>query len=221
MFSSFSTAINADLIEAEFVGNLDTCEVTELDLSDFSGDFEIPDFSGLVGTVTSLSAGDVITVGSSAGSYTELSKSEFQGAIFYQAENELTGPLPTGLIVDIPGDTFPAFANVQVPDVATIALTSPTTGQPVTADTEFTWQAGNDANAYVSLSSSQFSVTDFTSKDVECQVRDDGSFSFPAATKAELGSTFAGSGATISRSVTTFQQQGNAVLIVTRDSSNI
>ena len=107
-----------------------------------------------------------------------------------------------------------------MPDVESIELISPTTGQAVTADTEFTWQAGNNSNAYVTLSSSQFSAPDFTFKDVDCQVRDDGSFSFPSATRTELGSDFSGTGASISRAVSVFEQQGNAILVVTRDSND-
>ncbi len=68
------------------------------------------------------------------------------------------------------------------------------------------------------MSASQFSGgTTFTN--VDCAVTDDGSFSFPAATKAELGSSFSGNGS-ISRFVSTFQQQGNATLVVIRDSSD-
>ncbi len=192
--------------------------MTDFNLTDVPDDLEIPDISDQIGELTLLSAGDVITISSPAGSYTELSKQVFQGFIFYQSEDGLTGPLPSGLVVDIPGDDFPAFASVQVPDVEPVSLTSPTIGQPVTADTVFTWQAGNNQNAYVTLSSSQFTGNPTSITSVDCTVTDDGSFSFPAATKTELGASFSGTGATISRSVSTFQQQGNAVLVVTRDS---
>ncbi len=217
-FFSFSTAVDADLIQSAYTDALDTCDVTVVNLTDVPDDVEIPDFSDEIGELTLLSAGDVITISSPAGSYAELSKTVFQSFIIYQSEDELTGPLPSGLVVDIPGDVFPALASVQVPDVEPISLTTPTIGQAVTSDTDFTWQAGNNQNAYVTLSSSQFSGDPASITTVDCTVTDDGGFSFPAATQTELGASFSGTRATISRSVSTFQQQGNAVLVVTRDS---
>ena len=212
-FDSFPRTIDADGLQSFFDKDIDTCDVSVTDLT------ELPDSPSLtdeVGVLTSISAGDVITVSSPAGSFAEMSK-QTSGEYIYYRNDSLAGQAPSGLVLDIPGDAFPAFSNIQMPDIQPIALTSHVGSALIEPDSVFTWEAGSNSNAYVTLSMNQIDSSE-TLTSVVCYVTDDGKFTFPESTKAELGSDFSIYGAGISRKVTTFHPQGSAMLVVTRES---
>jgi len=55
---------------------------------------------------------------------------------------------------------------------------------------------------------------------VDCNVNDDGEFSFPVQTQSDMGSSFAAFGLDYDRVAHNAQQQGNAVVILTTTSGN-
>lgn len=163
---------------------------------------------------STISAGDVVTVSSPAGSFLELPKIESNG-IFYASNQQLEYPLPSGLTADIPGDDFPAFTSASIPDVEPIVNAQPADGDTVTANTQFTWEAGSDPEARITLSTVLvFSSDSNTTIDFSCSVADDGFFEFPDSVKAELGDNFASSEFQISRDANTTIQQDDVLLVL-------
>ena len=99
----------------------------------------------------------------------------------------------------------------------TLFVNEPSFGQPITAATTFAWEAGSNDDAYIYISTSNFSV-DGNSLAVDCVVLDDGEFSFPAATQSEMGDAFIGLGVSIWRDNSVVYQQGNGLLILNSSS---
>ena len=192
----------------------DTCEVSRGD----TDDFDIPDFEEL--DFTTVDAGDVITFTSPAGTYAELSQTTAFGFTFYEdSVEDRAGPAPSGLVVDIPGGTFPAFSNAAIPDVDALVVTSPASSDTfgtmtMTPSTVFTWEAGSNPDARIAIDSFSFDFTSGDTISLTCTVMDDGSFTLPANIQAELGSDFEES-VDVERIALSFQQQGSAVLILT------
>ena len=211
----------------------DTCEFTVSETlipdtggDDFDFDIDIPDFS-----FSFVSAGEIIPFTSSSGTFAELERTVIPIANFTlyvlagdPTPESIPGPVPSGLTFNIPGDVFPAFANVPVPNVDSLVLTTPALGAVVSSDTVFTWEATPGSEAVISIQGSgfQFDVENPTSvgfTNLSCEVVDDGSFTIPAATQAELDA--AGSNLTFNQMTRTFsslQQSDNAALIVSRTS---
>ena len=216
-FIQYTSAIAGNLFEPVYTPQLDTCTVETIDISDVNTDF--PDID--VNVVPQLvSAGEVIPLTSAAGSYIQLTRESAFGFLFYSPEPEtVPGPIPSQLTLDIPGDIFPAFANVSMPVVEPLTVTSPTQGQPITPTTNFSWTAGSNPNAYISISATAFNATGETTF-VDCEAADDGEFSFPAQTQSEMGAAFTSITADYLREVLTFQQQGNALLVLTATSGD-
>ncbi len=193
----------------------DFCEVSRDEDDD---DFNFPDFDDL--NFTTVDAGDVITITSPAGSYAELNQATAFGFTFYEdSVEDRPGPAPSGLVVDIPGGTFPAFSNVAIPDVDQLVVTSPVAtddfgSATMTPGTAFTWEAGSNPDARIAIDAFSFDFTSGDSVSLSCTVIDDGSFALPANIQAELGSDFEAT-VSVERVAFTFQQQGSAVLIVT------
>jgi len=158
-----------------------------------------------------ISAGEVLTLTSPAGSFAELTRDD---SLLYSADGGfIASGLPASLTVDIPGDVFPAFSNVSVPVVQPFTLTAPAAGQLITTGTNFIWATGNNPNAYIQISASGQAA------DVVCTVRDDGSFTFPTDVQNELGSGFTSQFFTVSREAQNTVQSGNAVLVTSASSS--
>lgn len=211
-----------DAIEG-FQPALDTCEVDTFTFSDIPDDFDF-DFE-----FQALSAGEQLVFTGPGGTYVELPREQlqFEGTLFiaYQLDGEsLPGPVPSGLTLDIPGDDFPAFSAVDVPDVEPLtgvtpefSFTSPTS---ITADTVFGWDAGSNPDAYISISASStnFGGDGISVTNVDCLAVDDGEFAFPAATRAELGD-FSTTSADVARTGVTILRRGNALLVVSNRSS--
>ena len=198
----------------------DTCEVSTIDLDDLESednDFAIPGFFEGIGNVASLSAGEVLTLTSTVGSVGELVQMEVDGSVVYEFDDDFPVSLPEVLTIDIPGDQFPAFANVTLPALSPLVLNSPAAGQAITPTTQFDWQPSGESDAVISISATTFflgSAGLSSISSVVCTVTDDGSFSFPSATQVELGDEFSSVTYGVTRDVFSVVEQGSAILIV-------
>lgn len=215
-FNSTNQAVSAQQVQNGIVSSVDSCVV-----SDSTAVTDSSQPGGI--EYNPVSAGDVITLTSPAGSYAELVKSEANGFIFYgvAGDGSLPGPVPSGTVLDIPGDVFPAFPNVAVPDIAELTNVASSTGNTLTANSTVTWDAATSAGSFMNLSAAYTPPGSETSISVFCTVADDGSFSFPADTAAQMGSDFESLNFNLSRSGSTVVQNGNALLTVTVLSSSL
>lgn len=175
----------------------DTCLV-----DDGGDDVSGPNIEGVDADFTSLTAGDVITITSPAGTYASLTQQTAFGNAVYLSETDLQSPPPSGLVADIPGGQFPAFANVAIPDVVAIGGVSPALNTAVDGSTTFTWTAGTNANARILINVDN----------VDCVLLDDGSFTLPANIVAQTDSNFGSFGYSIERTAVRLVQSGNTLL---------
>jgi hypothetical protein len=214
-FFEYSFDLQGSLFNEELNEALDTCavEIISTDIDDFLVP-ESPDID-TAATVALVGAGDVLTLTSPAGTYKSLNRGSFGNFIFYDAETATqSDAFPAPLTLDIPGDTFPAFANVPFPAVQPLIVNSPTSLQPITPATTFSWEAGSNPDGLIYIGASSFTASG-DSLSVDCLAVDDGEFSIPAGAQAEMGEAFIGFGYTIWRESVVIYQQGDALLIVT------
>lgn len=213
-FTGFAGGVLGSLVESELRPTLDVCTVDTFDTTDGTTDFPIDtdvEFS-------SVSAGEVLPLTSAAGTYVQLMRDDQFGFVIYTSDPEtITGSIPSQLSVNIPGDVFPGFGDVSIPTVETLNVTSPLAGAAVTPSTTFSWTPGSNPDGFVVISVTSFSGGSFL--DIDCEVADDGQFSFPAATQAEVGAGFTSSFYDIERIAFSLTQQGNAVLLVSSSSA--
>jgi len=185
----------------------DTCTVSTADSSD-NDDIPGSDSTEFV------SAGEVITVSSPAGFYAELVEHTESGfSVYLPSVEELTTPFPADLTVDIPGNVFPAFANVAVPNVEPLVMTDSSE-----VNGSYNWVAGNNPDARVYILQVGFNSDSTDTIGVHCIAIDDGEFSIPASISSQLPADVSGTTTYIYRSATTFLQSGNAILLVTNSS---
>jgi len=192
----------------------DTCNVS-------STTPEIPVTEGTA--PVSISAGEVLTVSSPAGTYAELKKQEFGDLIVYGLDEVaplLSAPPPNDLTISIPGDAYPAFTNVAIPNIEPLQVNSPAASDPITASTTFSWTASSNPESRVQIVATEQSADTTQLTSVFCTVIDDGSFEFPAETKAEMGDAFSGTGS-MSRGALNIQQTEDAVLFVSTSSQRV
>lgn len=196
--ANFSGSVDARFIQynqpvtAIFSRTLDTCSVVVVDLNSLeeAGE-EVLEESEL--TSESISAGESLVVSSPAGTLLTLQVDPEDETLRYLPLGELTlpSPLPSALTLDIPGDVFPMFANLAIPDVQPMTGFASSSGETITTNSVFTWDPGNNPEAFVHIS---FATTDevaMLETNVFCDVVDDGEFGFPLETQAELGVDFA------------------------------
>lgn len=165
-------------------------------------------------------AGDTVMLSSAAGSWTELQPRAADGA-YAQAPGAVlpAGPVPTDLKVDISGSTFPAFNGVTLPEVETLAAVEYEGGEGITIDTRFSWTPGTDENARLRiLTATAGGFFLDRSTEVDCLVPDTGEFTFPADVRAALGADFDGAAPMFSRVAINTEQQGDALLVLVRES---
>lgn len=216
-FFRYGSAVNAAYFEVLASPVLDVCSVETIDLNFTPDDFHLPELASVV-DAEEISAGSVLTLMSGAGSYFDLVRQEAFGVMVYSADPEfVSGSMPAQLTLSIPGDGFPQFSNVDMPVVSSLVVSAPSISSTITPSTDFSWVAGNNSGGYLSLSSASVNG-DGTLTTVDCDVRDDGSFSFPAQTQSNMGSTFMGFGADITREVVRIERQGDAVLMLVASS---
>lgn len=170
-------------------------------------------------SIQTLSAGEVITLASAAGdSYGEMQLGTLFGIQVYGTTVEWAYPAPAPLVVNIPGDEFPAFNNVQVPGADPLSDFTTSTGGSLTAASTISWTANSSGGAHVILEA----TNDNSDVYLDCILVDDGSYTLPAATVAELDAEL-GSGWSLEvddaeRTVYVVQQSGSSALVLTRTS---
>lgn len=213
IFFGLSSSVLGGDLQTALSPTLDTCTVDTTDLTDV----------GLLPTIdldvdfNTVSAGEIIPFMSASGTYVELVRQNQFGFDVYVSDPEtIPGSIPSQLTASIPGDVFPAFASFSFPVVERLIVSSPAAGSLVTPATVFTWTPGTNPDAFISISA--FSGFGTNSIDVDCEVRDDGQFTFPAATQAEMGADFSSIFTDIERVAFSIQQQGNAALLLSTNS---
>lgn len=146
-----------------------------------------------------ISAGEVLTISSSAGTWAEVYQNEdslFTG--FYTANNNEAdlGVLPENSTIDVPGDMFPQLSSVTLltPTVLTnvefrenaIPLAE---SDLVTPNTSMHWDKGEvTSNSVIFISFSNSNETE--SRFVQCRVEDNGQFEFPDAIKEVMDESY-------------------------------
>jgi len=161
----------------------------------------------------SVSAGEVLTITSPAGTYASLFAEPLFGFLIYLTDGDepVPGPIPEGLMVNIPGASggFPAFGDVAMPNAAPVEFT-------VNGNT-ISWNGSGNDMSTISILMSAFADGDFqTQVIVECELVDDGSHQIAAgvlpAGNVEIPVFFG------TRSATRFVQNGTAVLVIEAES---
>ena len=177
-------------------------------------------------TLEPIGAGGTLTLASPSGSYVELAGGPSER--FYVPATALPDTaVPDGLVVDVPGDEFPAFANAALPDVETLAGVTLDSPGPLTRETRFTWRAGSGANASAGAPAAARIRIETTTAggffledgiDVACLVPDTGEFVFPPDVRAALGDGFSGESPTFSRVALRTERRDGALLVLVRES---
>lgn len=161
---------------------------------------------------TLVSAGENFTLTSDAGTYATVgySDSRFEIAPY---------PAPANLVLDIPGDVFPAFSDVTIPEVVRVANFSPGRNEVLRADTTVTWDPTGISGNTIYLSVFDIFASDKV-VNLFCRMADDGEFNLPANVQAVLTSSL-GAGAELDgakqdlRSMSTIVQ-GDTLLVVSK-----
>jgi hypothetical protein len=159
-----------------------------------------------------VSAGENFTLTSEAGTYATVNytDSRFEIAPY---------PVPANLVLDIPGDVFPTFSDVTIPEVVRVTNFNPGRNDVLRAETTVTWDPTGVSGNTVYLS-----VFDIFASDkvvhLYCRMADDGEFNLPANVQTVLNSSL-GAGAELEgakqdlRSMTTIVQ-GDTLLVVSK-----
>ena len=129
----------------------------------------------LLNDYTSVSAGEVITLTSAAGSYAELARLSMQTGIGYVNLSDLAYPTPDTLLVSVPGDAFsPAAVSIARPSpVAGLTLSD---AQVVDTGAAFQWTASQSNDTLVKF---DFDVQGNEDIFVTCTATDTGEFTLP------------------------------------------
>jgi len=178
-------SVNDSVLRAEFEQALqdvgqESCTVTERQDTDASGLFEGSE---------PLSAGDVITLSSATGTYGELVKSERtvpSDVIVYLPSTPLPFPVPERLIINIPGDAFPAFSDIEIAAAPRLSGQNLTIGSDLTASTIATWDVDTEGGEMIGLDAEIATDDDGGLLTLACRINDDGSFTLPASTVSEI-----------------------------------
>lgn len=215
----------------------DTCEVY-FDSSDDSQDIGVVRDSStesVEANVRDIRAGEALTIMTPAGSWPDLLLTEetyfgpdFEeiAAISYDFDinNEtLSGGVPAGTFVTVPGDEFPAFNNVLVPEVERMAggdVLNVVDGR-LMPNTEITWTPASASSdrSFTTISVSAYTYYDQTNTEMElelyCYVTDDGQFSFPQSVRNLLTEhELPADSISIGRNQVVSLVEGNAALLV-------
>ena len=204
----------------DFLPELDTCTMERGRIDALGGDgaadvpFEPlgagPDDAG----ARSIGAGDALVFTSVGGTWATLPRRERDGFVAYTSEGvELPEPVPDGLVVDVPGEAFPAFAAVPVPVVPPLTGLSPGPFEPVTSGTVFRWDVVDEPRE-VAIDVLGIDADTLETVSIGCRVTDDGEFALVDAAGEALGEGMRGVAAGIRRG-TTAVREGDALLIVT------
>jgi hypothetical protein len=179
-----------------------------------------------------ISAGEVLTISGPSGTLGEVSRqllSADPDAYVYAGRIQASAATATNLVLDIPGEDFPAFSAVAVPDITPFVLSSVI--RPMDAfdfdipvDTTYTWLPANDSATSrvildVDLTSESNLFEETRRVVINCSLLDDGSFTLPADVQSELTDAgFDGLPFSIGRSDVRLQQVGDALMFIQRSS---
>lgn len=232
-FGRYVTPVTlSDAIET-FRRPIDTCVISE----ENAGNNRVDNFLAAP-AFTAISAGSALSYNAANGLFFQASSFDGgQPEIFYPVFPSPDFPLPAGITVSIPGADFPA-TEAALPDVAPLTGFLPVSNRGntvITADTQFTWQAGSDSNARILIRSD---ISGFGSRlppagfdcdfidddgicqlsplDFFCDVQDDGFFEFAEEFKAALGPAYVNEGEfmAVRRSVNTVVQDSTLLQLV-------
>jgi len=163
-----------------------------------------------------IGAGETIVFSSPAGTWLTIERMAGFSEVEYLNDDALPATVPDELVVDIPGDDFPAFAQVRVPSV--------TAPDGVTVDDDLTapgsairWNAGDQEEIFLHVSLLSVDA-DGVATTVDCLTQDDGAFSLPDNTREALDPDFAGE-PTLTRLGIHALRQNDALLVVTHESA--
>lgn len=176
----------------------------------------IPTDVGVIGfpdaSFSLVSAGETLTLSSATGTYAtiNLDESRFDFAPY---------PVPDSLVLDIPGDVFPAFTEVAVPPVQTVQNFSPVRNEELTAETLISWTPTGIDDHTINIGLFDFPASDQV-VDLRCHVQDDGEFTLPAEVIAtlndSLGVGFTLEGLEQNRRSDQLYINGDALLVVSK-----
>lgn len=156
-----------------------------------------------------ISAGESLVLTSPLGTFATLNRAMDGDSIFY-LENDGLDNIPAELTLDIPGDAFPAFSNLAIPEATDI--TDLSVSEVVLTDTStFTWTPIGSSNTILALD------LDYESAVISCEIVDDGSFTLPADIVDQTGPLsdgFVSFSYVISQNLV---QSGNALMMVSRE----
>ena len=221
-FLSMNTPFQFDLLNNEYLELSDTCSVADIadryieDPYSLRAEFGLPEKFG--GYVT-VSAGEAIEFkkpdGSPFWTLYEYANSDFTRYSHDQDpfdDQQFGGAddIPDNITVNIPGNVFPEFLNVSVPQLLPLSMFSPTSGTPISSNTEFMWNASNLKGSSILIYASN------DVKTVECRIVDDGYFKFSDETQLNLESDFFSSYLLVARSLAQLHRRANASLLVRR-----
>ena len=171
----------------------------------------------------SVEVGEALQLTSAGGTWAELQPMSIGTVVLYDVAPGATlpdGPVPGDLAVDVPDGPFPGFASAPLPAVEPLAgFDAGTDGGPIGPDASFAWMPGAVPGAKVRLSSGTNFFSGGDARTVTCTVPDTGAFAFDADTRAALGEDFAGDAPFASRVSIDTARQGDALLILVRESA--
>ena len=190
-----------------------------LDFFDNVGDLPANDECNITGVINfpqTISAGEVITVTGSAGTIASLTRvPNSPGIVDYSASvDSTTIQGVTNLQFDIPGDEFPSFSNIQVPDSIPLTGITPALDATVTANTIFRWSPGTPGVTHMSIGMT-FGEGISNPFFVGCFIIDDGEFSLPSNLRDIIGNAVA-TGWTLDRRHFVNVQNQSAIIQVQR-----
>lgn len=218
-FARFGEPVNAAAAAQSIVPAQETCDIQTTEVlgvenfnTSLSAAFDVP--------VELVSAGDNLVVSSPGGTFLTVSRgSIFSGEADYRLPEDsvVPTPVPNSLTVDIPGDVFPAFANVPIPDALPLTGLVVSGNGFITPETRYSWEPNGDTNSHVLVNVFALDLETFEFTDIVCAAQDDGDFTLPAATRAELGNDFRATELLISRQAVSYYRNGDALVVVTNN----
>lgn len=131
----------------------------------------------LLNDFMSVSAGEVLTLGSAEGSYAELERLDIQDGIGYLSFDQLSYPSPNSLLVSIPGDVFSA-SSLTIQKPSAIENMTLVVDSDVPMGTSFQWAPAVNNDTIITVTLFGAEESEFS---VECFLVDDGDFTMPAS----------------------------------------
>ena len=146
---------------------------------------------GFESQIQNVSAGEVLDFTGPDGTFGQLDRNVITNNFvqYILPNGSIAGPAPDSLVLDIPGDVFPAMPDVEFPIVDALKWTGPPGGTGgVASDETITWEAGTkpDTVVLIKAQANDFSLSPPRSVETLCVTPDDGSFDFPSDIQAAM-----------------------------------